>query len=85
MAYFLEDFQEIVAYFPEEGRGVRMKGDLTWAGGYNRKKARHKPRGGRATGPYDGRRPCARAADEHELTLVRALPPSHFHEFSGSR
>ena len=28
MAYFLEDFREIVAYFPEEERWVRIKGDL---------------------------------------------------------
>ena len=37
-------------------------------------KERAAPRGGRAAGPYDGRRPCARVARERELTLVRALP-----------
>jgi hypothetical protein len=36
-------------------------------------KERAAPRGGRAAGPYDGRRPCARVARERELTLVRAL------------
>ena len=30
LAYFLEDFREIVPYFLEAGRGVRMKGDLAW-------------------------------------------------------
>ena len=30
VAYFPEDFWEIVPYFLEEGRGVRMKGELAW-------------------------------------------------------
>ena len=60
------------------GRGGREGkkgggGNNSGAGGYNRKKARYKPRGGRAAGPYDGRRPCAQVARERELTLVRAL------------
>ena len=37
-------------------------------------KERAAPRGGRALGPTDGRRPCARVAREGELSLVRALP-----------
>ena len=64
---------------PWQGRGRGRAGEKggggnnSGAGGYNRKKARYEPRGGRAAGPYDGRRPCARVARERELTLVRAL------------
>ena len=35
-------------------------------------KERAAPRGGRAEGLTDGRRPCARVAREGELSLVRA-------------
>jgi hypothetical protein len=43
------------------------------AGGYNRKKARYKPRGGRTAGPYDGRHSWARVVRKRGLTIVRAL------------
>ena len=37
-------------------------------------KERAAPRGGKAEGLTDGRRPCARVAREGELSLLRALP-----------
>ena len=37
------------------------------------------PREGRAKGPTEGRRPCARVAREGELSLVRALTFRSYH------
>jgi hypothetical protein len=77
--FFLEDIREIVAYFLKEGRG-RLKWDLAWGWGDNRKRVCSAWKRDRAKARLKAGAPTPQPRESAGLTLCLRYPHQHFHE-----